>query len=383
MKKTQAGPENWQKAKDKLVADNVHLNKEFLDTQNGIPQESKILALDVVCTDVTKRMRTLERRMTIAEAKNALRINPEQSREIRNQFYEVLKADHFTSKLEAGDEHWAQLKDQWIASSELLQHILAPGESESERAAKLRAVEVLCRDVMKRLRDDQTKRDPSRKKQVNAGPGPGPAPPKIARPNPLPYSTYAPTASMVAASTGRPTSSNQNELQIDPSLLAAAADPSLDLTLQLQQFAAEAAGTTHNYEQPSPTHQQHHQHPQQQHHNHHPQEQHYQSAPMYFRLHPHSPCQDEPKFWVGALTAVSLQQLVHLVQREFQAATMIKFMGVIVDVEGREQFYSIDRDEDLGVYFQFVGEGKPTFSVQVATKADGFGGYGGEVAGSG
>ena len=102
IKKTIAGPEKWQAAKDRLIRESPHLQTVFW---GGHPQlEAKALALDVVCTDVTKRMRTLERRMTIAEAKNALGINPEESRQIRNAFYNTLKADHFTSKLEAGDE---------------------------------------------------------------------------------------------------------------------------------------------------------------------------------------------------------------------------------------------------------------------------------------
>ncbi|KAJ0376996.1 hypothetical protein COL922a_014130, partial [Colletotrichum nupharicola] len=85
---------------------------------------------------------------------------------IRNAFYNTLKQDHFTSKLEAGDEHWKELKEQWIQGSDLLQRILAPGSADPEHATKLKALEVLCRDVMKRLRDVQTKRDSSRKRQA-------------------------------------------------------------------------------------------------------------------------------------------------------------------------------------------------------------------------
>ncbi|RKF54169.1 hypothetical protein OnM2_099041 [Erysiphe neolycopersici] len=165
IKKTLAGPERWEAAKNRLIQESQHLQSVFwLSNEN---QDAKKLALDVVCSDVTKRMRTLERRMTIAEAKNALGVNPEQSRQLRNAFYQVLKADHFTSKLEAGEEHWKNLKDQWIQGSELLLKILAPGEADPQYHEKTKAIEVICRDVMKRLRDDQTKRDPLRKKMNN------------------------------------------------------------------------------------------------------------------------------------------------------------------------------------------------------------------------
>lgn len=245
LKKTVAGPEKWQAAKDRLAAENAHLNNEFYGPPNEFPHEAKMLALDVVCTDVTKRMRTLERRMTIAEAKNALQVNPEESRLIRNQFYDILKVDHFTSKLEAGDSHWVELKRDWVAQSPLLQRITAPPPEglglEQQYSERMKAIEVLCRDVMKRLRDDQTKRDPARKKQVKTGPGPGPAPPRITGPPAmsLPASPYAPTAAMLPAAPSslrsRPKPRQQiqqpaqspSDLQIDPTLLAAASDPSL------------------------------------------------------------------------------------------------------------------------------------------------------------
>ncbi|KAH0553052.1 hypothetical protein GP486_006753, partial [Trichoglossum hirsutum] len=163
IKKTTSGPERWQQAKDRLVQESVHLQSVFWGDQAQL--DSKTLALDVVCTDVTKRMRTLDRRMTIAEAKNTLGINPEQSRQVRDAFYRRLRADHFTSKLEAGKDHWNELKQQWIQGSELLRRIVAPGDADPEHQRKLRALEVLCRDVMKRRGDDQRKSDPARKKQ--------------------------------------------------------------------------------------------------------------------------------------------------------------------------------------------------------------------------
>lgn len=166
IKKTIAGPERWEAVKGRLVQESTHLQDVFWNQPEN--QEQKKLALDVVCTDVTKRMRTLERRMTIAEAKNALGINPEESRVVRNAFYQTLKKDHFTSKLEAGDEHWKELKREWIEGSDLLKRILAPGEADPEHATKVKAMEVLCRDVMKRLRDDQTKRDPTRRKKSDS-----------------------------------------------------------------------------------------------------------------------------------------------------------------------------------------------------------------------
>ena len=287
LKKTDAGPEKWQKTKDRLISENPHLQHIFWNDQTH-KVEQKALALDVICTDVTKRMRTLERRMTIAEAKNVIAINPEESRQVRNAFYALLVADEFTSKLETGDEHWNELKSRWIADSPILQRILAPGASDPQHQVKVRAIEVLCRDVMKRLRDDQAKKDPSRRRQFAGGPGPGPAPPRHVPQTAMDmYPHIAPTAPMVvsqmngisggsndhdhnvtnqghghghghnhshnhhsaAASAAAAAAVQQaSELQIDPSLLLAAADPSvvnghIDPSLANAQYINSNAGS--------------------------------------------------------------------------------------------------------------------------------------------
>lgn len=166
IKKTLAGPDKWEAVKAQLIEESAHLQSVFWNNEENL--DLKKLSLDVICTDVTKRMRTLERRMTIAEAKNSLGINPEESRQLRNNFYAILKDDHFTSKIEAGDEHWKELKAQWVKGSELLREIISGVDTDPLYTRKVKAMEVLCRDVMKRLRDDQTKRDPSLKRKFGS-----------------------------------------------------------------------------------------------------------------------------------------------------------------------------------------------------------------------
>lgn len=252
IKKTLAGPDRWQAVKTQLIEEYTHLHSVFWTDQTKL--DAKALALDVICTDVTKRMRTLESRMTIAEAKNALGINPEESRQIRNLFYGTLRADHFTSKLEAGEEHWKELKEQWIQNSALLRSIIAAGSADPNYSSKMKAIEVLCRDVMKRLRDDQAKRDPNRR-DIN-GAGPASSSPSAVTPvratmpakvrntrnttgktkasaidtsNVKNIISKSADASIIASKALASTPliiSDVSELQIDPSLLAAATIPS-------------------------------------------------------------------------------------------------------------------------------------------------------------
>ncbi|KAI9744595.1 MAG: hypothetical protein M1818_002124 [Claussenomyces sp. TS43310] len=393
IKKTIAGPERWDAVKSRLVQESSHLQSVFWDNEEN--QEQKKLSLDVICTDVTKRMRTLERRMTIAEAKNALGINPEESRTIRNAFYQTLKADHFTSKLEAGDEHWKELKAQWIEGSDLLKGILAPGDADPRHQEKVRAMEVLCRDVMKRLRDDQTKRDPTRKKKFDSNYVANPAPPHVMgqyaspqeaipsgymesqpqqdmngpganqyqdahRPHDLGFEIGPHDALVQAAAHAQAQAqaqaqsrvqshsdplSGHDDMQIDPSLLLAANDPSLigHAHFPPQQQYPEQQYATHVTQAAYPAAQ--------------------TSIAVYFRLHPMSDIQTSNRLWVSTLTSISVDELRQLAAAKFPTTYLIRVEGIIKEPNGNEMGLQIDQDEELAAYL--ANSVKPTFAVQL------------------
>lgn len=350
IKKTIAGPEKWQAAKDRMIQESPHLQAVFWGDPTQL--ESKVLALDVVCTDVTKRMRTLERRMTIAEAKNILRINPEESRQLRNAFYDTLKLDHFTSKLEAGDEHWKELKQQWIQGSELLLRILAPGTTDPTHANKLKAIEVLCRDVMKRLRDDQAKSDPARKRESSAqkpgGGGSGIAEPgaKQGTANDNANDSFSNGISTLAsqALASAPMISGDSDMQIDPSLLQAANDPSF--------------GVGSNHQQPQSQ----------------PQQQHtYDSiihpalapTPICIQLHPLSPqLYENPQPWLDKLSVRSLNELRHIITSKVKNSdSILRIEGIEVGDNNHEMALPINGDNDLDAYLSHMQGREANFSV--------------------
>ncbi|KAL1990356.1 hypothetical protein VTN49DRAFT_6195 [Thermomyces lanuginosus] len=343
IKKTVAGPERWQAAKERLIRESPHLSALFANNDSNPrdpnQRDAKALALDIVCTDVTKRMRTLERRMTIAEAKNALGINPEESRQIRNAFYNTLKAAHFTSKLEAGDEQWQELKERWIQGSELLQRILAPGPADPEHATKLRALEVLCRDVMKRLRDDQSKRNPERKRATSQRTTEQPRPPAAA---PL-ANTYSQgmtngisngisTLASQALASAPVATGDLGDIQIDPSLLQAANNTSFD------------PGQAFGYEEPlftSPP------------------------VPVYIRVSPRSAIHANSKTWVEKLTSITVAELRQLVTARYPDSTVTRIEGVEKEENGKEVSFVIDEDHELDAYLTHMQGKKASFVVRL------------------
>lgn len=347
-RKTAAGPEKWKTLKDTLINDNAHLHGQFFGTPDDVTLDNKALALDVICTDVTKRMRTLERRMSIADAKNTLEINPEQSRRIRDEFYALLKAEHFFSKLEAGDGDWEALKQRWIAASDVLSAMqLSDGtRTEADRSKKLRALETLCRDVMKRVRDDLAKRDPTRKKEVSTAPGPRPATPRTR----LPASATVPMHENVnTLMPGMPATPHDRELhesiQIDPSLLAVASNPSLTVE-QLHRYTEERQSYA-----PHATHMLY-------------MTQHPPSFTVSFRLDPSSIIRNFPKMWFGTIATVSCSELRNSAVRGYPGAIVSKIGGLLID-QGAELVVPIDTDNELVAYLTYVACGKPTFSVRM------------------
>lgn len=240
--------------------------------------------------------------------------------------------DHFTSKLEAGDEHWRELKEQWIANSELLQQILAPGPADPDHGNKLKALEVLCRDVMKRLRDDQTKRDPARKRSSARAESRNPTPTTSSMGSMLgnEISNGISTLASQALASAPITATEIGDMQIDPSLLQAANDPS---------FSANPhhdAGNGFEYVDPMLS-----------------------SAllhtPVWFQVGSKDQSQETtPKPWLEKLATRTVEELRQLIGARYPYSIITRIEGIDRDEEGNEIPFSIDDDHELDAYLTHV-----------------------------
>lgn len=166
-RKVGAGPQKWHAVKEKLVAQVPHLHKQFFGPFDGVHKDSKGLALDVICMDVTKQMRSAGRRMSLSQAKQVLGINPQESRYIRSRFYDILAASHFTSKSETGEEEFCRLKQKWIDNCSIVRSLLLREDQSDPEGQKIRqAINVIGSDVIRRRRGDIVRQDPSLRLQV-------------------------------------------------------------------------------------------------------------------------------------------------------------------------------------------------------------------------
>lgn len=154
--KTSAGQAAWNGAKALLVQQVPYLRSMM--PNEGVKAHS--LALDVICADVTKRMRSQNaaaatgatRKMTLADVRNMLGVNPDEARMMREALQNLLPERYKISTL--NDDGWDELRRRWKETCPVLRRVL---EGEEQRELRIKAVEMLARDVVKRYKDHVAK----------------------------------------------------------------------------------------------------------------------------------------------------------------------------------------------------------------------------------
>ncbi|WYZ44387.1 hypothetical protein EsH8_VII_000823 [Colletotrichum jinshuiense] len=390
VKKTIAGPDRWEAVKDRLISDMPQLQAAMWQSTDN--HESKKLALDIICTDITKRARTLDKRITLAEAKNILGINPEEARDLRAAFDQILKDEGLSCKSEAGPEQWNDLKRRWEAGSALIQRIFALGAGDLVHAEKVRALDVIARDVMKRLRDDMSRRDQPRKRAPAKGARPNVAEPRHEQETQadqhvqpelvdiqeqsnlsgqygnagqvssmglvpssgdsqaqmlLPVSMQAQaaadhmghSAARILSSALLGQANMALESHMGSSLLLAA---NAQAAFVDQQYAQQFTAAQPVFHAPAST-----------------------SVAVFLRLHPSSTFVVNASLWIATVSSHSVQELRHVAASKFPGSICLRVEGVLKDGKGGEMPLQIDQDPELAAYLAHLQGATPTFNVQL------------------
>ena len=385
-KKTVTGPDKWHDIKRRLMDNDKHLRRELFGPWNGVEEPVKLLAMDVICQDVTKRMRSSSRKYSLANARSILGFNPQQGRDLRNQFHQILKDDHFLSKIEAGPEHWEELKSRLLDSSDEVQRALGGGEghdfSEENLSQRKEALEHLCRDTMKRYQDELRKTGEFVKLR-EAGPGPGPA---TKRPNSSSVDvrhnsrSESTTSNIGVSQTYDEQLDNEQESPVEvqgedalgahiaaesaPAVTGLSHDPSaalrFDTTLQqsshVANFDAYAAQppapqamASMNFAPPNgPS----------------------LASPVaaLFRLHPNSAIQATKQIYLTTLSSCSLIEIIQGAKNRYGGVEgrdilVRRVEGMMANEAGIETSFSIQSDVELEAYMSYIGSGRLIFTL--------------------
>ncbi|KAM4058547.1 clr5 domain-containing protein [Hirsutella rhossiliensis] len=403
-KKTLAGAEGWETVKARLVRDLPQL-QTALWTARDHPEPGK-LALDVICTDVTKRMRNLETRMTLAEAKNALGVNPEESRDMRADLHRMLSESSLKCKSEASPQQWEDLKRRWSDRSILVQRIMEGVNGDPDSRNKVRALEVVARDVMKRIRDGKGRVEQRSTQQPSLGadvssygeratgsdktmerqgsPAEGleadlgddvgsnafddmsevshtsqvafsPASSSEStpldvpeRPQALSLATPRETLPQAPVLESSLSVAMGMESQMESSLLLGAHAPPdfIDEPYVHPQYASTASpASVFSHIEPVSS-----------------------ACAVYFRLHPSSSFMASAGLWIATLDTHSVEELRDTAVERFPGTICVRVEGILKDGKGRELPLQIGEDQELSAYLAHLQGAAPTFSVQLVWK---------------
>ncbi|TLS28954.1 hypothetical protein PpBr36_00696 [Pyricularia pennisetigena] len=371
--KSSAGQQSWDEAKALLVGQVPYL-QGLMSMEVGRVHH---LALDLICIDVTKRMRSHNasaagatvRKLTLANVRNMLGVNPDEAREMRETLQNLLLGrDKIPS---VGDEEWDELKGQWQDTCAVLRRILEDGEQREPRA---KAVDILARDVFKRYKDHHAKvqenqvaidheqelQQPQLHMQAQ------PSPPLVPSDNDAVVDNHVWDMSIY-------NNNNNNALMHDsmignmslqgmhglgmPSMLHNSHIPPLDDPLLL------AASTQNFLEQQYMnqiyTH----------------QNQHHSPIAIYLQPHHASTVMADSSLWIATLMSPTLDDVRSAAVDKYPGAVCLFVEGVVKDsrnglsgVSGLSQVpLPIGSDQELAAYLQHVQElgVAPTFSVQL------------------
>ncbi|KAF4451070.1 hypothetical protein F53441_5892 [Fusarium austroafricanum] len=424
VKKTLAGPGRWDYAKNRLIHERPHLQQSLWISKDDI--QRKQLALDIICTDVTKRLRNQETKMTLVDAKNELGLNPEESHEIRAALHEVLCDANFTCKSDGTPEQWEELKKRWLEKSERLRALPLHGDDEQSRR-KAKAVEIVARDVIKRRRDEKrsktVKGSETSKRKDTVQHNPQNVEPLLkahdlqqpthqcqvqqARQNPSDFSmpecgarrSSSPASPVVmdngmmhddgmdntGGSTRQPVPAPQTppperpvQIPLQTSnlsashgilpqphrMLGSSATANVPMNTQYGPSMYLGNQSQANYmEQQYVPHQFSTPAPSTM----------FQAVPAvsasfaaFLRLHPSSTYVTSTSLWIATLSSQSIQELRQAAVTKFPGACCVRIEGIIKDPKGNELPLQIQGDDELGAYFAHAQGGPPTFVVQLA-----------------
>ncbi|PFH57568.1 hypothetical protein XA68_14861 [Ophiocordyceps unilateralis] len=376
--KTLAGTEAWEAAKARLAHQVPHLQTAL------VCDGPEKLALDVICTDVTKRIRSLGTRMTLADAKKELGIDPDQWRRIRVEFHQVLSRSSLTCKSDASPQQWEQLKRTWAERSSLVRAVLSGVDGEACEG-KARALEVLARDVVKRIRDERGRRKQQQQQQQQQQPGGGTALSSSSNGHTSPDAAHA-TAYLDSVGSMETPSREQpfglgGEGMMEPALLLAEATSAADADLYEQADGGrhyEESTTVSvddddddddddDYQQPTATSYVDHQDAQ-------PTLTHTKPPQAAFmRLHPGSSyVPTTSSLWVATVSGQSVEELRAEAAAKFPDSVCVGVVeAVLRDDKGRELMpLRIERDQELAAYLAHleVKGATPTFGVRLEWK---------------
>lgn len=166
-------PDAWENVKLTLVNTVPILDQAYSQPSRPKKGDPMWFALDIICSDVAKKIRVLNTRLDIKQVKQTLKLDPHKVTEFRRDFVKILRDANFKSRFDVLINVWDRLKRNLHSGSPHLQAVLPTEVWDHKDDVRVKAFEYLCRDVTKRYKDRRGKAAED-KEIVKAEPEPSP-----------------------------------------------------------------------------------------------------------------------------------------------------------------------------------------------------------------
>lgn len=161
--------DEWERVKLDLLDAVPYLDQTY--SPGSLPPKGSDLwfSLDIICSDVAKKIRVLGSRLNIKEVKTLLQLDPSQTAKFRDDFKKLLHGIRFVSRLDVPADVWNRLERTIYAESPYL-HAVLPEELLGSNDRRAKAFSYMCRDISKRYNDRRRGRNSIKHDKVFATP---------------------------------------------------------------------------------------------------------------------------------------------------------------------------------------------------------------------
>ena len=146
-------PKAWERVKLALVDAVPFLNRAYSQPSRPKKGDPMWFALDIICSDVAKKIRVLNTKLDIKQVKQNLQLDPHRVTVFRRSFVEILRDANFKSRFDIPIDVWDRLKRTLHSGSPHLQAVLPIEIWDHKDDRRVKSLEYLCRDVTKRYKD--------------------------------------------------------------------------------------------------------------------------------------------------------------------------------------------------------------------------------------
>lgn len=157
-KKTEIGPEKWKAMKHQLISGTPRLREVMVGSEEDL--EEKHRALDIICSQIGKRLRISKGRMGLPEARTILGMDPEASRRCGAELFRIFLDIGFVKKSDLSPEEWDEITGLWADRCKEIKEALAVGPRNPDYARTSRALKTVAKSVMGRFQSEAKKMAP-------------------------------------------------------------------------------------------------------------------------------------------------------------------------------------------------------------------------------